>query len=399
MQLYISLPKYLTSSFSSITIKPLIMKQERSVQEHSYASMARIITEYRVLSKANVTFSLGQQLEIKSTDILNEAFSPHPFSSALKKTAMDFCEKYGIWLPESEHYITCAMYLFPGAPIFRILPIIKNNAIDFYLNDVMGREVFCQLTSENQKFYAEIKHRMSNLAECFQQHRNSHPVEIANLETLVEMEYISPASWFAEFIELYCYHIAIAHRDGNSIGMNYIQSLEEYINQRSHISGMPHTVKLIEFGYGTFLHREELDVSGVMEDFEAMNKIVSLIGCLMNDLFSFEKEVIDNRSDSNLISILMLNDAKLSLSEAIYSGCGVVKDLLMQYSSLFKRLSRVESDSDSASFLAFQEKLKIYLQGVKRCVQACWTWQVSSMRYKRVRSIWKETQLAEALPA
>ncbi len=69
---------------------------------------------------------------------------------------------------------------------------------------------------------------------------------------------------------------------------------------------MPHTVALIEYADG-FLDWHVLREIGVSELLNQLNWAVALIGCLMNDIFSFEKEVIDNNCDSNLIASIALN--------------------------------------------------------------------------------------------
>jgi len=35
-----------------------------------------------------------------------------------------------------------------------------------------------------------------------------------------------------------------------------------------------------------------------------------------------------------------------------------------------------------------------YMEGIRKCVQTCWLWQVDTKRYKRPQSIWKETSLS-----
>jgi hypothetical protein len=373
------------------------MKKERNVLGQSYSPMDRILREYQELTTNKVLFSLTQFLSSSTLriDKLTEDFDSHPSTNNLKKKARQFCERFGIWLPGSDYYLSCALYLFPTSPTYRMLPIIKNNAIDFYLNDVMGREVFPHLPLEKQIFYSEIKSRMSSLANMSQTNNLREPVEYANLETLREMEYLAPGSWFAEFVELYCYHIRLAHKDCNSSASEYILDVDEYIKQRAHISGMPHTVKLIEFSSGAFIHREELSKYGMQDPFDKINWIVSLIGCLMNDLFSFEKEVIDNQSDSNLVAILMLNDPSINLSGAIQESCTLVRDLLAEFWELHGIIGNVFEDIYDDAVEGLKQRVSTYLLGLKKCVQACWTWQVYTKRYKRSVSIWKETLVGE----
>jgi hypothetical protein len=370
------------------------MKMDRNVPRASLRVFQRIFQEYPALTTARTTFSLADLLSSDAFRInaYSGDFKPHPYAATLKKTAKEFCEKHGLWLPGSDYYLSCALYLFPSAPPFRMLPIIKNNAIDFYLNDVMGREVFPNLPKEKQNYYSAIKKRMSSLVESLQPRvQEEEPVEVANLLTLRELEYLAPASWFTHFLELFCYHIMLAHQNCNSNATSYILDVEEYMKQRAHISGMPHTVKLIEFSTSSFIHHDELTRFGILSDFERLNWVVSFIGCLMNDLFSFEKEVVDHGSDSNLIAVLMLNDFEMDLTTALKKACAIVQNLLAEFSILVQRIENQMADILDESGITLKEKLAAYLFGAKRCVQACWTWQVYTKRYKRSTSIWKET--------
>lgn len=374
------------------------MKSQQHVRGNAYAVLDSVHAEYRTLTQHRRTFSLLELLSDPSfrLDTYCKEFTAHPYAATLKKTAREFCDKYGIWLPGSDAYITCAMYLFPNTPLYRIIPIIRNNAIDFYLNDVMGREVFHHLPQDQQIISTGIKERMAGLSRDLSIGKNAYPVEIANYRTLNEISYISPAGWFNEFLDLYCYHIQLAHQDCNSAAMDYLPTVDEYTWLRSHISGMPHTVRLIEFSSGMFIHHDELVKAGIEQPFERINWVVSLIGCLLNDLFSFEKEVIDNHSDSNLVAIHMLNDPRLSLEDALRVSCMQVRDLLLEFIHLVDQL-RQETIDDQIDDISFREKIDTYLAGLERCVQACWTWQVYTRRYKRAVSVWRETTLTEDL--
>jgi hypothetical protein len=113
---------------------------------------------------------------------------------------------------------------------------------------------------------------------------------------------------------------------------------------------------------------------------------------LSNDLFSFEKEVIDNGSDSNLVMIIALNEEGYTLEDSIQRAAGIVKALLLELLSLLDHLD-VETGKlmDVDRPLAMQ--LRAHRAGIVRCVQAIWLWHCYSGRYKRPESLWVETTL------
>ncbi|MDO6429008.1 terpene synthase family protein [Flavitalea sp. BT771] len=365
------------------------MKLEQNVQEAACVLLDRIRPEYRRLTAARSPFSLLHLLSPRTIqlDEYCKPFAPHPDADALAKNIKCFCDAYGIWLPGAEHYITCAMYLFPSAPLSRIIPIVKNNVIDFYLNDIMGREVFPHLPLLQRTLYSNIKERMSALSQSRALTAEAKPIEIANFEMLNDMDATSTKGWFDKFLQLYCYHIELAHKDCNSSGIGYVLSPDEYFEQRCHVSGMPHTVMMIEYSAGAFLDWEVLDHLGIADDLSRLNWVVSLIGCLMNDLFSFEKEVIDNNCDSNLVMIILLNNPEMSLRSALLAASSIVRDLLQECFTLLDKIRGAIHDP------GLHDTLNGYLTGLERCVQACWVWQVYTKRYKRPQSIWKETRL------
>jgi len=365
------------------------MRLELTVQEASCLVMNRILPEYRDLIKTKLPFSLLDLLSPETTrlDEYCKPFVPHPDSDAMKKSVKTFCDDFGIWLPGAEHYITCAMYLFPTAPPSRIIPVVKNNVIDFYLNDVMGREVFPHLPILQQTLYSNIKQRMAHLPHGMALHSEARPIEIANFRMLNDIAGTSTKKWFEEFLRLYCYHIELAHKDCNSAGVGYILSIDEYFDLRCHVSGMPHTVMLIEYSTGDFLDWDRLEQLDLTEDLQRINWVVSLIGCMMNDLFSFEKEVIDNSCDSNLVMIALLNNQEMSLKGALLTSASIVRGLIDEFFHLLQRIRNIIADTRDESYLDH------YLQGLERCVQASWVWQVYTKRYKRAQSIWRETTL------
>ena len=365
------------------------MRLEQVVQDASCMLLDRILEEYKQSTTSTTPYCLLELLSPAHIrlDEYCKPFTPHPDSESLKKQVKDFCEQYGIWLPGAQHYITCAIYLFPSAPLYRIIPTVKNNVIDFYLNDVMGREVFPNLSQLQQTLYGNIKESMAGLYKCRTLNEGAKPIEIANFEMLREIAATSTQDWFEEFLRLYCYHIDLAHRDCNASGIGHILTLEEYVELRCHVSGMPHTVMLIEYCQGKFLDWKQLRELELSEKMRRLNWVVSLIGCLMNDLFSFEKEVIDNACESNLVMVLLMNKEGMSLSSAITGASAIVRNLIEEFFELTAKIRNAINGTMR------QNAINEYLIGLERCVQASWVWQVYTKRYKRVRSMWKETNL------
>lgn len=374
---------------------------KHNVQMMAHARMQKMQKEYAaMMTGGREPFSLFQLFNHEEfrLDEFCQSFRPHPYSRQLKRVAQEFCERYDIWLENAEHYVTCAIYLFPTANLYRMNNILKNCTVDFFLNDTMGREVFVHLSQQEQFRSNEIRQRIGSMEFPFQSLPGEHSIETANAEMMLDIYNTSPAHWFQEFKKMYNYHIDVTHLDCNTDSLGHVPTVEEYIEMRGHISGMHHTIQLIEYSDGQFLDWEWMEVAGIKSDMQRLQYVTAAIGCLMNDLFSFEKEVIDNASDSNLLMILALNNPGLPLEEIIVQSAGIVQAFLLEFALLVTRV-RNRSYQQLPAAAEMVDKLDAHIGGLERCVQASWMWQVYTKRYKRPNSIWKETQLIPAIAA
>jgi hypothetical protein len=367
------------------------MQPEQNVRAVTVSAMNRIQNEYTRLMSQNFGISLLEAFDSDDFNIEDycRSYQPHPQMEEMIRSIIGYGQKAGILLPNAEHYLTCALYLFPDASPERILLIARNYAVDFYLNDTMGREF--RSTSEERKRLNEIRARLVERTDLGSFYEAESAAEKANLDVLAQIASTSPALWFEPFLGLYLKHLSVAHKSYDCISLGYIPAIPEYIEIRGDISGMPHTVSMIEYSQENYLDWPSLDAAGLGDEMRELGVTVSLIGALMNDIFSFEKEVIDNGSDSNLLAIIVLNNFRMELREALSVGTTIVRNLLIDYahgeSLIHEKIERLPSGT-------LRDGLLRYMDGIRKCVQTCWLWQVETLRYKRGRSIWRETSLS-----
>lgn len=369
------------------------MKQEQDVQFDASTFMDRVQHEYEELL-GSPSFSLEKLFAPKNFrfDEFCKEFRPYPQSDQLIKTAEEFGQQYGVWQINAKHYINCALLLYPQAEFERMLTIMKNLTIGFYLNDVMGRDIFKFLPGEKQLQYTKMIHHMANLDETLNVPSKAHDIELANAIVLKEFRNNSPEKWFLKFKRLYSHHVEITHRDCNTETRGHIPDIYEYMERRCHLAGMNHIVLWVEYCNGQFLDWDSLKVIKLSQKLERLHWLTAAFGALSNDLFSFEKEVIDCASDSNLVAIILLNNFSLSLKDAIDRASEIVRNLVMELVALLDIMKfEIERLTHANSTLALQ--LNIHLQGLVRFIQASWLWQLHAKRYKRANSIWMETTL------
>lgn len=359
--------------------------------------MGRIQAQYRELIATGTMFSIADLLNFDSFVLKDycQTLNPHPQSETIIKIAQQFCEEHGIWIEQAKHYITCELFLYPDAEFDRLVSMVENNAIDYYLNDIIGRDLFGQLNADEQSEARELMKRMSNVDGNLLLPENATSVEKANIEILKFMKSTSPLPWFEKFLQLYCYHIDVTHRDGNSDAQGYIPSIEEYIELRCHTSGMHHIVMLIEYASGNFLNMEWCAALGIDGYLQRINFLTAAFGCLSNDLFSFEKEVIDNSTDANLLMIVALKDPGYTLPEVIAKSAKIVQEMLVELLDLIEKVKNQLQDAAGMDE-SQADTLTTYLKGIEKCIQASWLWQVYTKRYKRPASIFLETSLSVA---
>lgn len=317
-------------------------------------------------------------------------FSMHPDSEMLKERIREFGEANGCWLPGAKHHISCALYLYPGADTYRMFCMMKNLTLGFYLNDVMGRDTFAHLPADRQASARAMTLRMSQLDAELRVDADADPLELVNAGILREFRDHSPQWWFEQFLEVYRYHIGITHTDGNVVAQGRIPGITEYMDYRCHLGGVHHILMWIEFSDAAFLDWEKLRRYGLAQPLKRLHWVVAAFAGLSNDLFSFEKEVIDNGSDSNLVMIVALNEEGYTLEDAIGRCAGIVKALLLELLSLLEFLA-VESGKLMETDRSLGLQLRAHREGVVRCVQAVWLWHCYSGRYKRAESLWIET--------
>jgi hypothetical protein len=374
------------------------MRQEPNVQVGVGMSPAleRIQSEY-VQLRGSTSFSLRdlfQPNNFRFEDYCRE-FSPHPESEALRKIVEEFGRSHGIWLPNAKHHVTCALFLYPDAGFGRMLTMMKNLILGFYLNDTMGRDTFQYLSPAQKLSARRMILRMARLDDTLSIPANADPLERVNAGILREFRDHSPAAWFAHFMQIYCYHIGITHTDGNTDAQGHVPEIDEYMERRCHLGGVHHILHWIEFSDGGFLDWSWLASIGAAQSLKRLHWVTAAFAGMSNDLFSFEKEVIDNDSDSNLMMIIALNRPGLSLGEVIDKAAEIVRRLLLDVLALMSALETKIADHETASPKQ-TGRLAVHLAGVRRCVQAIWTWHCHSGRYKREDSIWAETTLAAA---
>ncbi|MCX0274852.1 terpene synthase family protein [Nocardia zapadnayensis] len=337
--------------------------------------------------RANRPWSLQELFSTPDCDIAeySREFRPSRFGAQSCAEVEEYCRAQGIWLePGGAHYNSMTPYLHPGAiSADRLTTIGLFNAILFWLNDTVGREKFGHLSRGEQHRARTELDRLCRLLETRTAPEDAAPIEMATVEFLSRLHtQDADQRWLELFLESTVEHLRTAIRDQNARSRRDLLTTDEYIDLRAQVSGMFPAIALCEFGRDSYLDRERLAAAGLADDVRRLQVVTAEIGALMNDMFSFEKECIVDRSDFNLIPVCFLNDPQATLADAVHAAAGVVRDRLTEFRGLHAALMARCAEPGIDSGLA--GPVRTHLADLDGCVQATWVWQLMTTRYKGV---------------
>ncbi|MFF0458613.1 terpene synthase family protein [Nocardia africana] len=135
--------------------------------------------------------------------------------------------------------------------------------------------------------------------------RNLHPYSQPPRFLFLLGKHADPL-WVQEFKTLTVAHLVPAIRGQNANTRRHVLDVVDYVALRNQVSGMFPAIALCEVARGASLHWNYIAAAGLADDYPALQRLTAEFGALWNDIFSFEKEVINDRSDFNHVSILLL---------------------------------------------------------------------------------------------
>ncbi|KFF02170.1 terpene synthase family protein [Chryseobacterium luteum] len=348
--------------------------------------------EYDELQSAQLSLKEMLSPEINSEEFSKE-FSIHLQNKNLKNDIQEYGEKHNIWLPNSHQHITCAFFLFPNGIPEKVLSIGKNLTYCFYLNDIMGRDTIKFLSPDQYENAKAIVDNISKLNEDLLVSPKADPLEFLNIDMLKEFKNNSTQKWFSQFLRSYCYYIGITHKNHEICSFEQVPSVDDFLEYRCHSGGMYLILDWIEYSEGKFLNWEFLEKKKIDQSLKRLYKVVSDFAISVNDLVSFEKEVIWNKSRSNLLVINILNNPGISLHKSIDIIAEIIRTQLTEIFSLSNSIKIAINEFDPE----MKSTMENHLIGVNKIMQSSWIWQCHTSRYKSPTSLWVETKTNESV--
>ena len=108
----------------------------------------------------------------------------------------------------------------------------------------------------------------------------------------------------------------------------------------------------------------------------------SRIGGLMNDIFSYEKEVLTHHSRFNLLAVLQEVDG-IPFSEGLDYAVRILNEYTAAFMDMYERIPHFDDAT-------INRNLRLYYEGLANMINGTWHWQLSTNRYRSYNSPFPE---------
>lgn len=314
-----------------------------------------------------------------------DAARVNPHAAEAERIIEDLCRQLGIWLPHIQEYNTMSAYLFPRTTTERLVAIGLFNNLLYFIDDVYDRnkhnpeaddEIHMRHVFENCFkiiFYGltpDDDHRLYPV--CFELHR--------------QFKKLGSDTWLRRFTFNLLQHLKATTYSLGDIMKDNSDGVAEYIRLRELDSGMHPTINFIEFAYDICLPDEVLNHPFIRR----IGLHCARYAGLLNDIFSYEKEVLALGSEFNLLSVMMTY-YELSFEEAVHESVMLLNQCVEDFLHDEQRIPRWEDER-------VNQMVQLYVQGLHDQMIASWHWQISTNRYRSPNSPFAELRTVLTQP-
>ncbi|MFD8978587.1 hypothetical protein [Streptomyces sp. NPDC059564] len=303
----------------------------------------------------------------------------NPRSAEVDEIAEDQCRRLGIWHPTYPHYTTMCYFLYPRASVEHLVPITVFHNLLFYLDEVFtspGEEALTPATTAAAAL-------MEDALELFCRGvggASDRKVHQACRELRTTILGMSPgAPWFARLSGALRSHLRAATDPLDTVITDGVVDLDKFIAARGSDGGMYTTVEFIEFADGYVLPDSLLHDP----DIDGLRRCTILIGALMNDIFSYHKEVVVGGTRFNLINVISERES-CGFTEAAHLAVTQVNALSDSYTRLAERVTATYRGT------AHARTVDSYLAALLEQNSATYHWQWSTNRYRSPDQVFPE---------
>jgi len=308
----------------------------------------------------------SQLLSLKDFIVIGERrVNPHIAAAEAQLSAL--CKQYNIILPTYAGYTSMAPYIYPRASIDRMVTIGLIMNMFFYIDDAINDDQFAEADLDARNLFTNCARIVITGQRPMEQHR------LYDVSQEIHRRLSDQAS--PAYINRFA-KSALEYLKNTTVAINELQrpdgiiDIDRFIHWRERISGMGPTITLLELANSFELPQHVLDTPFMRHIF----KIVSRIGGLGNDIWSYHKECVVEGGRLNFVHVLIEN-ANLSVAEAVHEAIRYVNRHITEFLEMEKNPPRWEDDSTNLLVDA-------YLEGLREVILATYHWQMETNRYR-----------------
>jgi hypothetical protein len=303
----------------------------------------------------------------------------NPHSEEAQAIAKTLCKDAGIHLSTFDGYNTMSAFLYPNASLERLVGLIVIMNFLYYIDEVYERHER-QETDRNEDIYLrEVFDHCVQIILYGKMPDRKHELYDASLMIHKTVLPLTNERWFKGFIIVILQHLkSTTYNLEDILDENNDDPIEAYIALRELDCGMRPTMHMIEFANNFYLS-DEVKAHPYIRSVE---EPTANIAGLMNDIISYEKEVLQFNSRFNLVALL--EDYKeLSFEAAVHEAVKIVNQ---NTNDFLEREKQIPDFGDEKT----NEIVRQYVQGLRDQINATWHWQMATDRYRSPNSPYPE---------
>jgi hypothetical protein len=302
----------------------------------------------------------------------------NPRAEEAQARARQICQEAGIYLSNIDSYNDMSAFLYPEASLDRLVAMMVIMDFLFYVDELYEQHLEQDKDRRAEAYLHQVFENCARIMYTGQLPADDHELYRACFATYELVRPLTNEPWLRSFIKLTQQHLQSITYNLDDILSEGDDAVEKYIAFRGIDSGMRPAIHLIEFANGFYLP-PEVKYHPVIRHLENMT---ANVGGLMNDIFSYEKEVIRLHSRFNLVAVLQ-DYQGLLFAEAVHAAVNIVNQ---QIDSFLQQEQGLPDFGDkTANALAGR-----YVQGLRDQINATWYWQMTTDRYRSPNSPYPE---------
>ncbi|QPC82662.1 hypothetical protein G4Y79_23735 [Phototrophicus methaneseepsis] len=309
-----------------------------------------------------------------------KAVNPH--ADEAQARSKQICEQAGIYIPSFENYTTMSGYLYPEASMERLVVLITVTNMLYYADEVYERHARQDPDpAEDARLRALFEQTIEGIITGEVPHEDE-PLYRGALAIHKAMTPLTHISWVKKLIPALVEHLnSTTYKLEDILQKEGGDPLERYIALRELDGGMRPTIRMIEFANDFYL-TDELRSHPFIQSIEAPTVSV---GGLLNDIFSYEKEVLAYDSRFNLVAVFE-DYYDLPFEHAVHKAVEVVNNHIAAFLALEQSIPVWEDPKTN-------EIVRRYVKGLRDQIKAAWYWQLSTDRYRSKTSPFPELRM------